>query len=116
MTKTGNGTTTVYHTDKEGRTITETDISGNLIADYVYVNGKLTAKVEPAGTFFYHTDPAGTPLVMTDSAGVIAWKADYKHFGEELITAATKDNYKMFVGKEKDKETGLYYCRIHSVP
>jgi len=38
-----------------------------------------------------------------------AWKADYKPFGEELITAATEENYKMFVGKEKDKETGLYY-------
>lgn len=109
VTKTGNGTTTVYHTDKEGRTITETDASGNLIADYLYVNGKLAAKKEPTSLFFYHTDPAGTPLVLTDSAGAIAWKADYKPFGEEQITAAVKDNYKMFVGKEKDKETGLYY-------
>lgn len=109
VTKTGSGTTTVYHTDKEGKTITETDAAGNLIADYVYVNGKLAVKIDPTGSFFYHTDPAGSPIAMTDSAGVIAWKADYKPFGEELITAATEENYKMFVGKEKDKETGLYY-------
>ncbi|MEW6108398.1 MAG: RHS repeat-associated core domain-containing protein [Nitrospirota bacterium] len=58
---------------------------------------------------FYHTDPAGTPLAVSDSSGNIVWKADYKPFGEEQAIEATTENYKMFVGKEKDKETGLYY-------
>lgn len=58
---------------------------------------------------FYHTDPAGTPIAMSDSSGTIVWKADYKPFGEEQLTVASQENIKMYVGKEKDKETGLYY-------
>ncbi len=59
--------------------------------------------------YFYHTDPAGTPLAMTDSNGSVVWRADYKPFGEENTVASNVDNYKEFVGKEKDDESGLYY-------
>ncbi|MCL4476730.1 MAG: carboxypeptidase regulatory-like domain-containing protein [Nitrospirae bacterium] len=43
--KVANGKTTVYHYDKEGRVISENDSAGNFIADYIYLNGKLVAKV-----------------------------------------------------------------------
>lgn len=60
--------------------------------------------------FFYHTDPAGTPLSMTDDKGNVVWRADYRPFGEEnSINPQTKENDMRFVGKEKDKETGLQY-------
>jgi RHS repeat-associated protein len=60
--------------------------------------------------YFYHTDPAGTPIAMSNSTGAIAWKATYKPFGEEhSINPATIENNERFVGKEKDKETGLQY-------
>ena len=59
--------------------------------------------------FFYYTDPAGTPLAMTDTSGNVVWKADYKPFGEEQSITGTIENNEKFVGKEKDKETGLYY-------
>lgn len=60
--------------------------------------------------FYYHTDQAGTPLAMTDESGTVVWTADYKPFGEEQsINPATIENNEKFVGKEKDKETGLYY-------
>jgi RHS repeat-associated protein len=59
--------------------------------------------------YFYYTDPAGTPLVMSDSTGTVVWKADYLPFGEETIDQSTVPNNKMFVGKEKDSESGLYY-------
>ena len=59
--------------------------------------------------YFYYPDPAGTPLAMSDASGNVIWKADYKPFGEELLDTATVENNKMFVGKEKDKETGFYY-------
>lgn len=58
---------------------------------------------------YYHTDPVGTPLAITDSAGQKAWEADYKPFGEEYTVAATQENNRRFVGKEKDAETGLDY-------
>ena len=59
--------------------------------------------------FFYHTDPAGTPLVMTDERRNVVWRAEYKPFGEEFEVTPEPENNKMFVGKEMDKETGLYY-------
>jgi RHS repeat-associated protein len=59
--------------------------------------------------FFYYTDPAGTPLAMSDASGTVVWRADYLPFGEESIGTQTIQNNKMFVGKEKDSESGLYY-------
>jgi RHS repeat-associated protein len=58
---------------------------------------------------FYHTDPAGTPVAMTDANGNVVWRADYRPFGEEQTITGTIENNEKFVGKEKDKETGLYY-------
>ena len=66
-------------------------------------------KIEPGAIYYYHADPAETPLVMTDLSGNVAWKADYLPFGEDYQITSTHENDKMFVGKEKDKETGLYY-------
>lgn len=43
--KTSDTKTTVYHYDQGGRVISEDEGNGNLIADYVYLNGKLVAKV-----------------------------------------------------------------------
>lgn len=59
--------------------------------------------------YYYHVDPAGTPLAMSDSSGNIVWEADYKPFGEEYDVTGFPENNRMFVGKEKDKETGLHY-------
>ena len=47
VTKTADGKTTVYHHDQNGVVLSETDSSGNLISDYVYLNGKLIAKIAP---------------------------------------------------------------------
>jgi len=59
--------------------------------------------------FFYHTDPAGTPLAMTDASGNVVWRGEYKPFGEEIEITPEPENKLKFVGKEKDKETGLLY-------
>ncbi len=60
--------------------------------------------------FYYHTDQAGTPLAMTDESGNVVWKADYKPFGEvQGINPTAIENNEKFVGKERDKETDLYY-------
>jgi PKD repeat protein len=45
VTKSSSGNTVVYHYDKEGRLLSEDGGNGVLIADYIYLNGKLAAKV-----------------------------------------------------------------------
>src|SRR3989338_960768 len=46
---------------------------------------------------------------MTNTSGSVVWKTDYKPFGEEQSITGTIENNEKFAGKEKDKETGLYY-------
>ncbi len=59
--------------------------------------------------YFYHTDPAGTPIAMSDASGNVVWRADYRPFGEIQSETGTAENNKLFVGKEKDDETGFFY-------
>jgi YD repeat-containing protein len=47
VAKTANNKTVIYHYDQGGRVLAENDENGNLIADYVYLHGKLVAKAAP---------------------------------------------------------------------
>jgi RHS repeat-associated protein len=59
---------------------------------------------------FYHTDNVGSPVAMTDSKGTVVWRANDLPFGEEYQTTENpQHNSRRFIGKEKDKETGLVY-------
>jgi RHS repeat-associated protein len=101
--------TVVYHYDASGRTLSETTATGALRAEYVYANGKLAAVVKPDGVYYYHTDPAGSPIAMTNKSNTVVWKADYRPFGEEQSKTLNFSNDRMFAGKERDRETGMYY-------
>ena len=46
---------------------------------------------------------------MTDSTGAVVWAADYKPFGEAMITVSTITNNLRFPGQYFDAETGLNY-------
>jgi RHS repeat-associated protein len=59
--------------------------------------------------FFYHNDPLGSPLAMTDSKGNLVWQATYLPFGEEYSVTGGLANNRLFLGREKDVETGLSY-------
>ena len=61
VTKTSAGKTIVYHYDKEGRVLSETNRNGNLLADYVYLNGKVCAKIVPTTVPGAPTDVTATP-------------------------------------------------------
>ena len=45
VSKTAGGKTTIYHYDQAGGVITENESDGSPLADYIYLNGKLIAKV-----------------------------------------------------------------------
>ena len=69
ITKTANGISTVYHYDQAGHAISENDGYGNLLADYVYLNGKLIAKVAATPTISVTptSDNFGNVLINTSS-------------------------------------------------
>ena len=65
---------------------------------------------QPAKILFYHTDHVGSSNVITDSNATVVERTEYYPFG--LIRyhlAAPFDSSYKFVGKERDKETGLDY-------
>src|SRR3990172_5922547 len=60
-------------------------------------------------TCYYHHDHLATPQKMTDSSGSVVWSADYKPFGEAIVTVSTITNNLRFPGQYFDAETGLNY-------
>lgn len=69
VSKTADGKTTVYHYDQAGQVISEDDGNGSLIADYVYMNGKLVSKIvaSPAIEVTPTTENFGNILISTTS-------------------------------------------------
>ena len=62
-------------------------------SDYVYLEGRLFARIDNNGTtdsyYYYHTDHLGTPLAISDQNGAVVWSAAYKAFGEAQVAATS---------------------------
>ncbi len=115
-----NGTTgTIYWYMSPG-IVAESDLKGNLTADYVFFGGKRVARKDlPGGAVsYYFNDNLGTASVITDSAGNIKADSDYYPWGGELQFANGDPNHYKFGGHERDSETGLDYmlARYYSNP
>jgi len=112
ITKTIGMNTTVFHYDFDGNIIGESAADGTFTAEYLYLGGSRTAKVDVASgnMYYYHNSYLGTPLLMTDSTGTVVWEAEYKPFGEaEVNPSSTVVNNFRFPGQHYDQETGLHY-------
>ena len=59
--------------------------------------------------YYFYNDHLGTPQRITDQTGTIVWSANYKPFGEAIITTNTIPNPFRFPGQYYDQETGLHY-------
>jgi RHS repeat-associated protein len=102
--------TRIFHYDQMGHIIAETNQSGQLLAEYVYLGDQLLAMTKPGEmAYYYHNDHLGTPRVLTDASGSVAWKAAYTPFGEAVISVQMVENPFRFPGQYYDQETGLHY-------
>ena len=105
-----NGTPTIFHYNRQGLLIAETDQSGHTTAEYVYLNSVPLAKIEGTSVYYYANDHLGTPQKLTDATGAVVWSAEYKPFGEAIIDpSSTVTNNLRFPGQYYDAETGLNY-------
>ena len=103
------GANRLYWTGAGSETLTETDLSGNATADYIYFNGKRVARVDLPGSavHYYFSDYLGSSSVVTDNLGVIRDESDYYPYGgERTVTDSDSNRYK-FTGKERDGESGF---------
>jgi RHS repeat-associated protein len=102
----------LYWTGGGSDPLEETDLAGTATADYIFGNGKRTARVDlPGGTVHYylsdHLGSASEVVGVVNNAAVIQDESDYYPYGgERTITDNDANNYK-FTGKERDSESGL---------
>ena len=92
-----------------GKTLAESDGSGNLTAEYVYFASKRIARIDlPANIVHYYlSDHINSISTVVSAAGVIEEESDYSSFGTEYPISETGNNRYKFTGKERDTETGL---------
>jgi len=90
--------------------LTESDLSGNVTAEYVFFNGKRVARIDPpASVRYYFSDHLGSSSVVTDALGVIKDESDYYPYGGEIPVVNNDPNHFKFTGKERDSESGNDY-------
>jgi hypothetical protein len=94
----------------------ESDLSGNLTAEYVFFDGKRVARKDfPGGAVsYYFSDRLKTASIITDSAGNIKSESDFYPWGGELQFVNNDSNHYKFTGKRTGFGNGprLLRCQI----
>jgi len=101
---------TLYWGVPGGGTLTETDLAGNTLQNYVFFNGTRIARRDASGTVhFYFSDHLGTHSLITDLQGDMPpqEESDYYPYGGEILVSGSDSNHYKFTGKERDSESGL---------
>jgi hypothetical protein len=81
---------TLYWYSIDGNVLEETDLSGNVVNDYVYFAGKRIARKDSSGNvFYYFSDPLGTTRLIVQSNSAVCHDADYYPFGGEKVITNT---------------------------
>jgi RHS repeat-associated protein len=79
----------------------------------VYADGSFIQTAEEERQYYYHSDHLGSAQLITDYKGDEYERLEYTPYGELWIekasAASALDVAYRFTGKERDKETGLYY-------
>ncbi|MBI4690100.1 MAG: hypothetical protein HY754_07510 [Nitrospirae bacterium] len=100
VTKTANSSTTVYHYDQQGRVISENDGNGNLLSDYIYLNGMLAARIDTALDLTVSNSGTGTGKITSSPAGIDCGtdcSENYNH-GTSVTLTATPETSSTFSG------------------
>jgi RHS repeat-associated protein len=103
---------TLYWMGTGSAALDESDLSGNMLEQYVFFNGTRVARrdVPTDAIHFYFSDHLGTHAVVENATGTaFEQDIDYYPFGgveEDYSTTQVPQHYK-FTGKERDSESGL---------
>jgi RHS repeat-associated protein len=101
---------TLYWSVPDNGTLTETDLTGNTLQNYVFFNGARIARRDASGAVhFYFSDNLGTHSLITDLQGDMPpqEESDYYPYGGEIPVSGSDSNHYKFTGKERDAESGL---------
>jgi RHS repeat-associated protein len=104
---------TIYWYDPNGNVLDETDLSGNVKNEYVYLSSQRIARLDSsANVFYYAVDHLGTSRVIAEvppgtQTATLCYDADFYPFGGERPYVDTCDSHYKFTGKERDAESNL---------
>ncbi|MGB9490056.1 MAG: RHS repeat-associated core domain-containing protein [Terriglobales bacterium] len=94
--------------------LAETDASGNITAEYIFLNGQRIARRDADGSVhYYFSDHLGSHSVIENATGTNCEQdMDYYPYGgvanDYCSSTSVPQNYK-FTGKERDSESGNDY-------
>jgi RHS repeat-associated protein len=100
---------TLYWYGMGSDALNETDLSGNLANEYIFLGGERVARHDSSGNvFYYFMDHLGTSREILQAGQTSpCYEADFYPFGGERVgTNTCPQNYK-FTGKERDSESNL---------
>lgn len=94
--------------DQYGNRIAEYDgNTGQLLIEYIWMDGMPIAAVSGGVTYFIRTDHIGRPVFATDATGAVASSISYKPLGE-VHTSTGTDFGLRFPGQFYHWETSLH--------
>ncbi|HEY4363625.1 MAG TPA: RHS repeat-associated core domain-containing protein [Bryobacteraceae bacterium] len=101
--------TTLYTYDRNSRLLEESDGTGNAKVDYIYLDDRPVATLQPSTgqIYFLHDDRLGAPQLATGSDQTIAWSTTYQPFGQISTPPTTITQNLRLPGQESDPDTGL---------
>ncbi|MBV8207818.1 MAG: RHS repeat-associated core domain-containing protein, partial [Acidobacteria bacterium] len=86
--------------------LAESDASGNITAEYIFLNGRRIARRDTSGAVhYYFEDHLGSTSVTTSASGAIENDSDFYPFGGERVVVTDSANHYKFTGKERDGES-----------
>jgi RHS repeat-associated protein len=92
--------------------VVESDASGNITAEYIFINGKRVAQRRAADNtvHYYFADQIGSANLVTNADGtVVEQDIEYHPYGEEQVYVDSIGQEYRFTGKEHDPETNNDY-------
>jgi RHS repeat-associated protein len=103
--------TTLYQYDRAGHLLEENDGLGTSRVDYVYLDDRPIATIQPSvgQVYFLHDDRLGAPQLATDANQTVQWTATYQPFGYTSTAVGLIVQDLRMPGQEFDLETGLYH-------
>ncbi|MFZ0884998.1 MAG: RHS repeat-associated core domain-containing protein [Candidatus Acidiferrales bacterium] len=116
--KKSNGTLYWYGTN--GEPLAESDLSGNITNEYVFIHGTRIARrtISNGSVIFYFGDHLGSARIVVNATGTVPVldDSDFYPFGGERIVLSASGNTFKFTGKERDIESGLddFGARFHA--
>ena len=104
------GGTRHFLRDGSGRVLAETDGSGAVLVEYLWIDDRLVADVAAGRTRFYHADHLGSTLALTDDSGSVVGAWGYDPYGRVSGHTGAETTRFTFVGTlgVEDEGEGLY--------